>query len=507
MKAVFLAVALLCSASGISACSKAPEQSASKTLEQITPKAGQAGRAPRERPAFTVFDNVSVLSMSPGVQEIQTNYRVVVKGNEIHEVGPKDTVSIPAGAQVVDGQGKFLLPGFVDSHVHLAFNTGAGGPPIAPDPAMMSLWLEQGATTIRTYSGIARNLEWRKKVEDDSWLGTRVVVAGAIIVDDKAIREIVGGDPTKLPKEVLDQYHHTGPSNAQEAATTINAQYDQGYEYSKVYSGVNKEIFDSVVNTVKSRNGFLAGHIPAVPLDYALANMNEVAHLIELLQFYKPEEGTLDAFVERYAKIMKEKNVSLVFNWSLDEFGIEASNNDVNKIFERSAYTHIPHDVTDPVKKEMGLIRLLKWLPIIAGDNPTMQQQEYAIKAVAKLIDAGILVVAGTDFGDGGTAPEFIHRELELMVQGGVSPYQALLTATRNGATVIGRIRKKDADFGEVKRGYKADLLLLDANPLVSISNTRKRAGVMVNGRWFTQNELSEMAAAFANMPLISATK
>jgi hypothetical protein len=500
MKAVFLAVALLCSASGISACSNAPEQTASKALEQIVPKAGQAGRAPRDRPAFTVFDDVSVLSMSLGVPEIQNNYRVVVEGNQILEVGPRDAVSIPAGAQVIDGRGKFLLPGLVDSHVHTILGGDDDGPPSTPDPALMSLFLEQGTTTVRTYSGNLKNLEWRKNVEDDSWLGTRLVLSGPIIMDHKIFTKQTGNEPSKLPKEVLGSFHHVGPANIDEAAATINAQYDLGYEYSKVYSWVKKDIFDSVVNTVKSRNGFLAGHIPDVPLDYALENMDEVAHVSELLNHYKPKEGTLDDFAARVAKIMKEKNVSLVFNWSTDEFNREVAQKDP-KLFDRSAYTHIPPDVLDSWKEQQ------RWIIFRPRGTPTMQDQDNANKLVSKLIKSGVIVVAGTDFGDPGSVPEFIHRELELMVQGGVSPYQALLTATRNAAIVIGRIRKKDAGFGEVKRGYKADLMLLDANPLDSISNTRKRAGVMVNGRWFTQDELSEMAAGFAAMPPVSSTR
>ena len=467
------------------------------------PSDAQAGQLPPEYPAYTVFDNVNVLTMSPSDKELLPDYRVVIQHDHIVALGPRSKISIPDGAQVINGNGGYLLPGFIDSHMHLLAINGQGD--VAryyAGPAQMSLYLQQGITTIRTFSGSPRNGEWRDKVEKNEWLGTRIVTSGPVFGDSESrerFEKRAGRSLDKVSQDFLRQLERTWPSNEAEATAAVNQQYDDGYDFTKIKAGVPQltpAIFGAIAKAVRAHDGFLSGHIPAVirgkvDIEYVLRYEDEVAHIVCLLmEAYKPEFGSWEEYGQLLADTMIREGVSLVFNWSTDEVVHEIGQN--VDVFRRPAYKYIPDGILGEWKKELG-----------QKDDLTAQDHEHAVTLVSKLINAGVIVQAGSDTGDGGSVPELVHRDLELMVSGGVTNYQALVTATRNGAQIIAKIKHITADFGEIKAAYKADLVLLEANPLTNISNTRKRVGVMVDGHWFTQEQLDNMAAAFKKMPLI----
>ena len=471
---------IFCVLIGLAGCKASPPSS--------IPSDFQAGQLPPEYPAYTVFDNVNVLTMSSNEEKPFPDYRVVIRQDEITALGPRSEISIPDGAQVIDGNGRYLLPGFIDSHAHLEIY-GESAVHFA-DPALMSLFLQQGITTLRAYSGTPHNTEWRDKVEKNEWLGTRIITSGPIIENSEFIEKASDRSFDDVSQGLLRQRPFTVPSNEAEAIAAVNQQYDDGYDFTKVYSGVKQPIFDAIVEAVRAHDGFLAGHIPAPPIEYVLRYQDEVAHILCLLQSYKPEISGWEEYGQRLADTMIREGVSLVFNWSTDEVVREIGQN--VDVFQRPAYKVIPDKILDAWKPQLGKESRL-----------TAQDHEHAVTLVSKLINAGVIVQAGSDVGDAGSLPEFVHRDLELMVSGGVTNYQALVTATRNGAQIIAKIKHNTADFGEIKAGYKADLVLLEANPLTNISNTRKRVGVMVDGHWFTQEQLDNMASAFKKMPVI----
>ena len=486
---------IFCVLIGLAGCTSSPPSS--------IPSDFQAGQLPPEYPAYTVFDNVNVLTMSSNEEKSFPDYRVVIRQDEITALGPRSEISIPDGAQVIDGNGRYLLPGFIDSHVHLLGIYGEGDVfGYYAGPAQMSLYLQQGITTIRAFSGRPRNGEWRDKVEKNEWLGTRIVTSGPVFGDSESrerFEKRAGRSLDKVSQDFSRQLEGAWPSNEAEATAAVNQQYDDGYDFTKIKAGVTEltpAIFEAIAKAVRAHDGFLAGHIPAlirgqVDIEYVLRYEDEVAHIVCLMMdAYKPEFGSWEEYGQRLADTMIREDVSLVFNWSTDEVVQEIGQN--VDVFQRPAYKYIPDGILSEWKKELG-----------QESGMTAKDHEHAVTLVSKLINAGVIVQAGSDTGDPGSVPELVHRDLELMVSGGVTNYQALVTATRNGAQIIARIKHNTADFGEIKAGYKADLVLLEANPLTNISNTRKRVGVMVDGHWFTQEQLDKMAAAFKKMPLI----
>ena len=120
--------------------------------------------------------------------------------------------------------------------------------------------------------------------------------------------------------------------------------------------------------------------------------------------------------------------------------------------------------------------------------------QPFLVQMIQGLHAAGVLLLIGTDVSVGGMVPRHIHRELELLVEAGLSPFEALVAGTKNAGLSVQRMGSPDV-FGELATGHRADLILLESNPLENISATRQRAGVMTRGKWYTQAELDALVA------------
>ncbi|MHC4925601.1 MAG: amidohydrolase family protein, partial [Planctomycetota bacterium] len=147
--------------------------------------------------------------------------------------------------------------------------------------------------------------------------------------------------------------------------------------------------------------------------------------------------------------------------------------------------------------RELRRGRVVRWQPQTAWRRD--QLAPFLFELTRQLHEGGVLLMAGTDAsGDNGSLPHHIHDELQLIVAAGLSPFQALRTATVNAAVVAGRMGDDDP-FGMVAPGHRADLLLLRRNPLEDISATTERVGVMARGRWYPQEDLDARVAAFVS--------
>ena len=462
------------------------------TLDPFLPL-HQAGQTRPDYKNRIVFDNVNVITMNEQDQEkILFDQRVVVAKNKIIAIGDKQSIDIGDAEQVIDGKNGFLLPGFIDSHMHIT-HEGSGNPHFQTftDPAQMSIYLQQGITTIRSYSGTSYNLEWRDKVASGEWLGTRIVTSGPIFSDYQEMEDAVtaaGITVDDIAESFLEKLYSTYPKDPAAAVTEVSRQKLAGYDYLKVYSKLPEATYLAIVEQAKAENLFIAGHIPDAPLDIVFENQQEIAHILEIMEHYNSFNGSWDEYQQWVISTLLENDISIIFNWSTDEVNMELSQG--VDVYSREGYWVIPDIILDIWHNT-------------PGNEITPKQHERAKTFVKALVDAGVIVQVGSDTSDSGSLPEFVHRDMELMVEAGVTPYQALLASTQHPANIIAKITKQAKDRGEVTSGYFADLVLLKENPLDNISNTRNHHGVMVDGHWLPEQELTNMVSHFITLPVI----
>jgi len=422
------------------------------------------------------FVNVAVIPMdSERVLEDQT---VVVEDGRIVELGPSSTIEVPAGAQVVEGQGKFLMPGLSDMHMHLF---GA--------ETDLLLYLANGVTTIRDMGAAPPvQLEWRDEINAGTRTGPNILQWSPMFETmdwpDSMIKdwETSGGmvnaqDPEKIEKQVADYA-------------------DQGYDGIKSHVIFSKDVFEAAVDSAKKYGLPSDGH---VPID--LTHCDDKTLCWNSFRSLEPEA------------LAHVEELTSVVDWSDESIRQAAQDVAADNLWITTTIAlmrSIADQISDLEGELAGLPEVKyvnpgpfnsRWVP---GENeyPNLVQSDFATKLTADekmllaLNEAGALLMSGTDAPLPLLVPGFsLHDELEVMVDIGLSPFDTLRTSTYNPAMYLNKLD----EFGTVEPGKRGDLLLLDANPLTDITNTRQIAGVMVNGRWYTRADLDAMLAEVAN--------
>jgi tetratricopeptide (TPR) repeat protein len=384
---------------------------------------------------------------------------VVVAGGKIVQIGPASSVKVPADAKQIDGRSKYLIPGLTDAHVHL-YST-----------IEFPLYLANGVTTVFNLDGRPAHLRWRKQVASGELLGPTIFTTGAIF-----------GRPRK----------------PEEAVRLVDEQANGGYDAVKVFNQVSKAEFPALINEAKRRNLLLMGHISRdVGFDLTVQSGQSIAHLDEFLYtYFNPRhDGNNDHVV------LDEGKISTVVR--------ETAGAGVYVIPTLSTYATMVQQATD--LDDFLKNPALRYLPPWALEayepasnrfkNGTSPEQAIRMRAaltfqrqlVKALFDAGVPLMVGTDAPDVGPMAGFgIHEELQELVNDGMTPYQVLRAAT----VVPSQYFRKSAEFGTIEVGKRADLVLLDQNPLTNIANTRGVSGVMLRGRWISKEELAKKMEA-----------
>lgn len=403
-------------------------------------------------PAFAetvVIKNVNVIAMtSPRVLEKQT---VVVRDGRIESVSKLPKVA--KDATVVDGTGKFLIPGLADMHAHIPPVDAKGG--LMEDSLVM--FLASGVTTVRGMFGHPGQLEIREKAKLGQMISPALFLAGPVFSSQTVVSE----------KEVIDR---------------VRLQKKEGWDLLKVHSGLTIRQYDALAKTAREEKIRFGGHIPAaVGLMHALDMGHEtVEHLDGYVEYLDGTKGPVD-----------EKHLATLVKKTKDAGAW---------VVPTSALIEIVYGAT-PIEK-LTAYPELKYSPQAAVDIWTKQYNERvgkvsratAANVVANrrrilraLHEGGVKILLGTDALQQFTEPGFsVVHEMESMSGAGLSNYDILRTATVNAAEYLGR----KASMGTIEAGKRADLVLLDANPLENVSNVGKVRGVMVGGRWFPRDQL-----------------
>jgi hypothetical protein len=424
---------------------------------------------------------------------------VVIANNRIAELGKVGTVIVPDHARVRDASGKYLIPGLWDMHVHWY------------DEESLPLFPVSGVTGVRLMFGFPLHLDWQRRLAEGKLVGPRLVIAGPV----------VDGAPPVWPDSLR-------ASNESEGRQAVQRIHRTGYDWVKVYHLLPRSAYFGIADEARLQGLPFGGHVPvSISAGEASdAGQKTIEHLQGVALACSSREPELRR--ELAAQVEREGTpdaaLSLRFEVTATDTYDEHKAATLFARFVRNGTWHVPtlavrqsharlretdSTRTDRMRYMPASLRA-RWESRRRATFKKLGPEEFAnftrsfradLELVRAMHRAGVGTLAGTDTGALDCFPGFsLHDELALMVQAGLTPMEALQSATRDPARCLGRTR----DIGTIEQGKLADLVLLEANPLDDIRNTTKIAAVIVNGRLLTRTELDQKlkeieAASMAN--------
>ena len=410
------------------------------------------------QPDAIAFERVRVLPMDSA--RALADQTVLVRGDRIAAMGPSGSIDIPEDVLRVDGRGATLVPGLADMHVHLY------------SEADLLNYLAHGVTTVLDLHGSPRTRAWREKVRLGAIAGPTIYAAGP------ALNGYPPGNPTFV---ALDD-----PGRA---TFEVRRQKAGGYDLVKVYSTLAPEVFRAVMETAEAEGLAVVGHLPLqLGLEGALeAGQIMVAHGEE---YWKVVGRADSARVQEAIEATRAAGAWVTPNLSA-----------IDRILAEAA--DLPALLEHPEAAFASPASYSEWLPSnnrywgadTARFLPGMRAELAFIRSLTRRLSvAGVPLLVGTDSPVVGFAGASAHRELALLVDAGLTPYQALAAATREAGAFVAAIDDEER-FGRIAPGQRADLLLVEGDPLTDLGALGRIRGVMARGVWRTAEDLDRMRA------------
>ena len=454
-------------------------------------------------PTSIIITDVTVID--PGRGTVRPDMTVVIAGDKILMVSQKgNRTDVTSRATVVNGQGKYLIPGLWDMHTHVH------------DPKReFALFLANGVTGLRNMGGISKDVfKWREEVRSGTTLGPWINASGAILDGPKpATPEF--SVPIKTPEE---------------GRMEVGVQKAEGADFLKVYDGLSPESYLAIVEEARKLNLPFAGHVPVRTTIAEASNQGQhsIEHGIELRGTSSAEDEVIrmTETTDVMAEAMRTKNFALIpeslakrGNLLLDNYSASRARQLYRTLVKNNTYL-APTLVTeraltfvddlsqkdDPRDKYIPASDREYWKPEkgMLTRYRTPAYKEFRKREFSKMLEhvatarrANVQFLAGTDTSIPFIYPGFsLHDELALFVEAGFTPMQALQTATCNPARYFG----KEKSEGGIEPGMTADLVLLDADPLRDVANTKLIDTVIVHGRVLPRAVLDAMLRSAEKM-------
>ena len=439
-----------------------------------------------------------VTIIDPGVGKPQQDMTVLVHGHDIVAVGRAKRVTIPAHDNVIDGTGKFVIPGLWDMHSHFR---DAGRD--------LKMDIANGVLGTRNMGGVAKEVfPLRDAIAHGQQLGPKIVACGPILD---------GPDSWSNPQFTVSV------TTATEARAAVVSLKQQGTDCIKVYDGLSRDSYFAILDESKKLDLPVVGHIPsAISVREASdSGQRSLEHGIALAGGSTAESDYIKRRLDQstFQEALRTKNFALIpakiardNTMMLDTFSQERGDSTYRLLAKNNTFI-TPTLVTqrsltfiddlsakpDPRMQYVSAEELQWWKPengmLTKYRTPeyiAMKKREYAkmMEEVHRAQTLGVHLLAGTDITIPYTYPGFsLHDELQLFVEAGLTPMQALGTATTNPALLLGLSKT----WGRIAPGYTANMVLLNADPLADISNANKIDSVFVNGQRLDRAQLDQL--------------
>jgi imidazolonepropionase-like amidohydrolase len=438
-----------------------------------------------------------VTVINPGTSKSQPDATIVIRGQTIVSV-TSSGVRLPASIKVINGQGKFVIPGLWDMHMHLRDANRD-----------LQMDLANGVLGVRDMGDVVKEVfPLRDAIASGRQLGPQMIACGAIID---------GPDSWSNPKFTISV------KNAEEARAAVVSLARRHTDCIKVYDLLSRDSYDAIMDEAKNLGIAVVGHLPSAisVREASNAGQRTLEHGMALAGGSSNEEEYIKQRMDQstFKEALQSKNFSLIpakiardDTAMLDHFSQDRADETYkllakNKTFltptlvTQRALTFVDDlDKQDDPRKQYVSAEELKWWKPENGmltkyrtpEYIAMRKGEYAkmLEEIPRAQALGVRLLAGTDITIPYTYPGFsLHDELELFVKAGLTPMQALETATTNPALLLGLSKSS----GQIRSGYMANLVLLNADPLADIANTKNIYAVVVNGKLLDRSQLDQM--------------
>jgi imidazolonepropionase-like amidohydrolase len=444
----------------------------------------------------TAFVHVNVVSMEQ--EGILRDHTVVVVGDRIESLGPSDSFNPPRGSRVIDGSGKYLMPGLADMHVHVHLSNYG-----VTDPDVLTLFLANGVTTVRNMQGSPEILDWRGRIEAGDLVGPRIYTTGPVL----------DGEPPFWPGSISIE-------TPEEAEQEVAAQKKAGYDGIKVLANISPEAYEAVLAAAARHEIPVYGHAPTrLGLGNALnSGQRSFEHMSDFIFALLPDDSPIRAhlvdmwddrtkmnwrgmFLDPYEQADRAKIPDIAAKaaeggaWFCPT--LAAYRNFATTVAEFEQLRSDPTMRYVPPQIQSVWDGTAKYLSTDENNDPAIMKRgfETMVLAAKALNNAGVRLIIGTDSPSAFGVPGFsIHEELEIFVEAGLTPYEAIKAATHDAAEFVDSLD----EWGTVGVGRRADLILVEANPLEDVANASRQVGVMLRGHWYPKAELQAKLDALA---------
>ena len=435
-----------------------------------------------------VLMNVNVVMAHEG--KVVFNQSVIIEDGIITSIANSDHVPSAHKTNIIFAQGKYLIPGLWDMHVHTSF--------IAPpwdEKIIYPLYIANGITGVRDMGGDSELLKQRRtRIEKGELLGPHLYIGGPFLVDAKSDAQTIS---VKTPAD---------------ARAAVDKLKNEGVDFIKILSRLSRDSYFAIADESKKDQIHFVGHVPSAisASEAAAAGQYSIEHLTGISLACSAQENELREKIgtaianrdwstyrhlnEEAATTYDDRKVATLFSSFVDHNTWQVPTliwTKTQSTLDDSRWDTDPRlkYVPASVRKEWNRQEQLKQTPpdlLADSKNEATRSQQL----VQKMLQAGVRFMAGSDGPDPFVFPGFsLHDELELLVQNGFTPAQVLEAATTNPATFM----EKSGKYGSIEKSHSADLVLLEANPLEDIRNTRKIAAVVLGGKYYPRAELDKM--------------